>query len=190
MNLQHSAVTDWGLEQVHLEKQFTMLDVGCGGGRTIHKLATVASEGQVYGIDYSPASVAAARHNNAEWIESGRVHIQPGSVSHLPFPDGTFDIVTAVETHYYWPDLEADMREILRVLRPGGRLVVIAETYKGRRFDAIYRPAMMLLRATYLSVGEHREVLSKAGYSEIAVLEKRDKGWICAVGRRPAKLAA
>jgi len=115
MNLQHSAVTDWGLGQVHLEKQFTMLDVGCGGGRTIQKLAAVASEGRVYGIDYSPASVAATRHENAESIESGRVHIQQGSVSHLLFPDGTFDIVTAVETHYYWPNLVADMRDPPRV---------------------------------------------------------------------------
>jgi ubiquinone/menaquinone biosynthesis C-methylase UbiE len=49
----------------------------------------------------------------------------------LPFPDGLFDLVTAVETHYFWPDLPADMREIQRVLRPGGTLVVLAEAYKG-----------------------------------------------------------
>jgi SAM-dependent methyltransferase len=190
MNVQHSGVTDWGLEQVRLEKRFTLLDVGCGGGRTIQKLAAVASEGQVFGVDYSPTSVAAARHKNAESIASGRVQIQQASVSHLPFPDGTFDVVTAVETHYYWPDFVADLREILRVLKPGGRLVIIAETYKGRRFDALYRPIMMLLRATYLTVDEHREALSAAGYAEIAVIEQRSKGWICAMGRKPANPAA
>jgi ubiquinone/menaquinone biosynthesis C-methylase UbiE len=185
MNVRHSRVTDWGLQQVPIEKHFTMLDVGCGGGRTIQKLAALASEGKVYGIDYSAASVAAARSTNVRELETGRVDIQQASVSHLPFPDATFDVVTAVETHYYWPNLVADLREIRRVLKPGGRLVVIAETYKGRRFDALFRPAMKLLRATYLSVSEHRDLFSAAGYSEIVVFEERRKGWICTVGRRP-----
>ncbi len=189
MNIRHSKVTDWGLKQVLLEKHFTILDVGCGGGRTIHKLAAIASGGKVYGIDYSAASVAVARHTNLQLIKAGRVNIQQGSVSSLPFSDAIFDVVSAVETHYYWPKPLDDMHEILRVLKPGGRLVVIAETYKGRRFDALYQPAMKLLRATYLSVSEHRDLFSAAGYSEIEVLEERSKGWICVVGRRPSKLA-
>ena len=185
MNIRHSGVTDWGLEQTHLEKHFTILDVGCGGGRTIHKLATIASEGKIYGIDYSAASVAAARSTNARWIEAGRVEIQRGSVSHLPYADDAFDVVIAVETHYYWPDLAADMREIRRVLKRGGRLVIIAETYRGKRFDALYRPAMRLLGATYLSVSEHRDMLVVTGFSDTVVVEERSKGWICAVGTKP-----
>jgi len=186
MNARHSRLTDWGLQQMPLEKHFTMLDVGCGGGRTIQKLAAIASEGKVYGIDHSAASVAAARAANAQWLAENRVDIQQGSVSDLPFADGMFDVVIAIETHYYWPDLVADLREIWRVLRPGGRFVIIAETYKGRRFDAFFRPAMKLLRATSLTVSEHRELFAAAGYTEIAVLEEPKKGWICAVGRRPS----
>jgi len=185
MNARHSALTDWGLKQVPLESDFRILDVGCGGGRTIDKLAAAASAGKVDGIDYSAASVAEARSTNARWIEAGRVEIQPGSVSQLPFPERSFDLVTAVETHYYWPDLNADLREVLRVLKPGGRVVLIAETYKGRSMDFIYRPAMMLLQANYLSVDEHRNLLVAAGYSEVVVHEERRKGWICAVGIRP-----
>jgi len=184
MNRRHSGVTDWGLSHVAVEKGFTILDVGCGGGRTIQKLAAMASTGRVCGIDYSAASVATARSLNAASTGSGRVDIQRGSVSRLPYPDATFDLVTAVETHYYWPDLPADLREILRVLKPGGKLAIIAETYRGRSFDLVYRPAMKLLRATYLTVAEHRDLLSQAGYTEVAVSEERGKGWICAVGRR------
>jgi len=52
MNMSHSGVTDWGLTHVRIEKNFTILDVGCGGGRTISKLARIAEQGTVYGIDY------------------------------------------------------------------------------------------------------------------------------------------
>jgi SAM-dependent methyltransferase len=104
-------------------------------------------------------------------------------VSRLPFPDVRFDLVTAVETHYYWPDPANDLREIRRVLKPGGRLVIIAESYRGERFDLLFRPAMRLLRATYLSANEHRELFSQAGYRDIEVFEQRAKGWICVVGR-------
>src|SRR5262249_21321757 len=112
------------------------------------------------------------------------------SVSHLPFPDATFDVVTAVETHYYWPDFAGDLREVRRVLKPGGQVAIIAETYKGRRFDLVYRPAMWMLRATYLTAGEHRDVLAAAGYSDIEVVEECANGWICVTGRRPAQAAA
>jgi SAM-dependent methyltransferase len=190
MNSRHSPLTDWGLTHVRVEKPFTILDVGCGGGRTIRKLAALVSEGKVYGIDYSAASVAVARRTNVALIEAGRVEIQHGSVSRLPFPDATFDLVSAVETHYYWPTPVADMREILRVLKPGGSLVIIAEAYKGRRFDTLYQPAMKLLRATYLTVREHHELLAAAGYAAIEVREERRKGWLCAVGTRPAQVAA
>jgi len=185
MNRRHSSVTDWGLSHVSIERQFTILDVGCGGGRTIDKLATLASAGKVYGIDISNQSVAVSRTTNAKWIETGRVDVRQAAVSKLPFPDATFDLVTAVETHYYWPEPAADMREILRVLKPGGRLGLIAETYRGRKLDALYQPAMKLLGATYLTVAEHSDLFATAGFSRVAIDAQRDTGWICAVGTKP-----
>jgi SAM-dependent methyltransferase len=184
MNRSHAGVTAWGLAHVPIEPHFTILDVGCGGGRTIQRLADQASDGKVFGIDYSPASVAASRRTNASAIAAGRADVREGSVSALPFPDGMFDVVTAVETHYYWPHLEADAREVLRVLKPGGRFAIVAESYKGRRFDVVYRLPMTLLHATYLTVDEHKALLNAAGYSEVTVFEEREKGWICAVGRK------
>ena len=186
MNDRHSGVTDWGLEHVSIDQHHTILDIGCGGGRTVHKLTAIATEGKVYGVDYSLSSVAASRRTNREWIKTGRVEIKHGSVSHLPFSDSLFDLVTAVETHYYWPDPVADLREVLRVLKPGGRLVLIAEAYKGGRYDKLFRILMKPIRATHLTVNEHRELFSQAGYSEELVFEQYKKGWICGVARRPA----
>jgi ubiquinone/menaquinone biosynthesis C-methylase UbiE len=184
MNVSHRRLSAWGLRHVDIAKQSAILDVGCGGGQMIERLAAMASEGKVYGIDYSSASVATARRKTAALIETGRVEVRLGSVSALPFNADTFDVVTAMETHYYWPDLLADFREVKRVLRPGGTFAIVAETHRGRRMDWLYRPAMRLLRATYLSAEEHRDLLTQAGYVNVETFEERRTGWLCAVGRK------
>lgn len=186
MNARHSRLTDWGLAHVSIEKHYTILDVGCGGGRTVSKLAMMAGEGKVYGIDFSHESVAASKRTNARFIDEGLVEIRYGSVSQLPFPEDMFDLVTAVETHFWWPSLTADMREIFRVLKHRGRLVIVAEVYKGagtpvsklaERFAA--KTGMKLL-----SVDEHSELFANAGYSDVRVLRNVPKGWICVVGTK------
>ena len=184
MNLGHSKMTDWGLQQVIVPKNAAILDVGCGGGRTVRRLAALAPDSKVVGLDYSVASVAVSRDTNADNIAAGRVHIEQGSVAALPFPDCTFDVVTAVETHYYWPDLPANMREILRVLKPGGMFALIAETYRGGPFRLVYGIVMPLLRAAFLSDAEHRDLLTQAGFTEVATKHVSGKNWICATGRR------
>ena len=184
MNHSHSALTDWGLAHVQVEKGFSVLDVGCGGGRTVQKLAAAASTGRVVGVDFAAGSVDVSREVNAEAIRAGGVEIHEASVSKLPFPDDAFDLVTAIETHYYWPDLDADAREILRVLKPGGVFIAIAEAYKGSRYDWAMRPAMMLLRAKMMSVAEHRDWLANAGFTDVNVHEDRGHGWLCVTGRR------
>jgi ubiquinone/menaquinone biosynthesis C-methylase UbiE len=186
MNFGHAAMTDWGLQQVTVAKNATILDVGCGGGRTVQRLLALAPDGKVVGLDYSSASVAVSRETNAQEIEAGRVQIEQGSVAALPFPDRSFDLVTAVETHYYWPDLPANVREVLRVLKPGGTFLLIAETYRGGPFRWLYGVVMPLLRAAFLSDEEHRDLLSKAGFAEVETKHLPGKNWIVALGRRPS----
>jgi ubiquinone/menaquinone biosynthesis C-methylase UbiE len=189
MNLSHAAVTAWGLSHVQIRDDFTILDIGCGGGRTIDRLASIATRGKIYGVDYSEASVASARETNQRWIAEGRVDIQQANVSRQPFPDATFDLVTAVETHYYWPDLPRDVREVMRVLKPGGTFLIIAETYRGRKNDWLYRPTMTLvLRASYLTPEQHRQLLVDAGYVDVRVIEEESRGWISAIGLVPPAL--
>lgn len=186
MNRSHSNLTDWGLQHVEIEKNFTVLDIGCGGGRTIEKLAAIATEGKVYGVDYASGSVAASRSKNAAAVSAGRVNIQQGSVSRLPLPDRMFDLATAIETQYYWPDLPNDMREILRVLKPGGTLLVIAETYRGGKNSGVTGPIMKLLGSSSLSAEDQRELFTKAGYADVQIFEEKKRGWICVRGTKPS----
>jgi SAM-dependent methyltransferase len=185
MNESHSALTDWALGHVPVGASFSILDVGCGGGRTVSKLAAMAPSGVVHGVDYAEGSVAASRAHNARLIQDGRVKVEKASVSQLPFQDRQFDLVTAIETQYYWPDLRRDLREILRVLKPHGKLVIVAESYKGARNDWLLGPFMRLLGSSHLSADDQRALFSEAGFDSIEIFEERKKSWICIVGARP-----
>jgi len=186
MNSRHSKVTDWGLSQASIGKQDIILDVGCGGGRTVSKLAAIATQGKVYGIDHSTESVAMAMRTNKQWIDIARVEVREASVSRLPFSDGAFDVITAVETHFWWPALPTDLREVFRVLKPGGRLIIIAEVYKGAEASTS-KAAERYSEKTgmaLLSVEQHRELLMDAGYSDVQVVTAPSKGWICCIGSK------
>lgn len=184
MNDSHAPLTDWAFTHLEIPEGATAMDVGCGGGRTINKLAAKAP--QVYGIDYTAGSVAASRAHNKRLIAEGRVHVEQASVSRLPFADDNFDLVTAIETQYYWPNLQDAMKEIFRVLKPGGQLMVVAENYKGARNDAVLGPVMKLLGSSRLSMDDHRALFLAAGYKGVEIVEERRRRWICAIGTKPA----
>ena len=185
MNRRHSTLTDWGLQRVSIRERDMILDVGCGGGKTVSKLAARASKGTIHGIDYAEASVAAARRVNRNEIARGRVEIQQASVSDLPFPDGMFDLVTAIETHFWWQDLPAGMREVFRVLQPGGRLLIIAEFYNGGKHARYVGRLAQWTTMAMLDVDQHRAIFSDAGFTDVHVEEDLAKGWICAMGTKP-----
>jgi len=187
MNSRHSGVTDWGLSHISIPSTGTILDVGCGGGRTIAKLASKATNGKVFGIDYSADSVAVTTKLNRQSIDSGRVDVREGSVSHLPFEPDFFDLITAVETHFWWPDLPNDLREVLRVLKPGGTLILIGEVYKGANTTVAraVEKYVPLSGMTLLTPDEHRDLLINAGCSDIQIDLESKKGWISAIGKKP-----
>jgi len=186
MNKSHSTVTDWGLGHVSVGPQFTILDIGCGGGRTVGKLAALATQGKVHGVDHSEESVRVSRKINAAMIAEGRVEIAQASVSELPFADGTFDLITAVETHFWWPNIADDLRELFRVTRPGGQLAIIAEVYKGAPalVSRLVEKAAPQSGIRMLTPDEHRDLLAAAGYSEIQIETLPKKGWITVTGKR------
>lgn len=187
MNKRHSPLTDWGLAHIAIPPDGSALDIGCGGGRTLAKLAA-ATRGEVCGIDHSPDSVAVSKKFNARAVSSGRMQIVQGSVSELPYPDNAFDLITAVETHFFWPNLPGDVREVLRVLRPGGTFLVIAEIYKGAKTAVaqIAEKRGALSWMNLLTPEEHRELLAAAGYADVQVSLEESKGWICCTGRKPS----
>lgn len=100
-------------------------DVGFGGGVGLRMLLdAVGPTGRVHGVDLSTTMVDRARSTFASDLASGRLDLQVGSMLGLPLADASLDGVISVNTIYFLEDLAPALRELVRVLRPGGRLVV------------------------------------------------------------------
>ena len=133
MNKGHEKLASWGRSYLEIKKEYTVLDLGCGGGRNIEYFLTKANK--VYGIDHSETSVKMASDINKEAIESGRCQISVGDVRSLPFENESIDIITAFETIYFWDDVEACFKEIYRILNKGGQFLICNEVSSMDRRD-------------------------------------------------------
>ncbi len=107
-----------------LSRDETVLDLGCGAGTDVLMAAQmVGPGGRVVGIDMTAAMVAKAREN-ARVMGADNVEILEGQVEQLPLPDGSIDVVISNGVIDLVPDKDAVFGEILRVLRPGGRIQI------------------------------------------------------------------
>lgn len=183
MNRGHK-VAVWGLTHASISPDDVVLDVGCGGGKTVNRLAKLASNGKVYGVDYSEDSLKIARKLNKKLIEAGNVELFHASVESLPFPDSFFDLITAVETYYFWPDLVENLKEIRRVLKPGGQLLLINEMYTHEKFEKRNQKWMTLGNFECHTPEEFKEFLAASGYVSIRISLLEDKNWIVAAGTK------
>ncbi len=184
MNKGHYALTGWALEHIKTEQNFKILDVGCGGGRTVARLSKIAEDGRVYGIDYSELAVKKSKNYNKRDVKNGKVTIDRGSVSVLPYSDGEFDLVTAVETYYFWPDKINDLKEINRVTKPGGCVLLVFEMCRTQDDPEKWIEVENIAGIKAVSEEEIAENLTAAGFRDVKTYTKDGTAWLCAVGRR------
>ena len=147
------------MDKLGIEQGDHVLDVGCGHGRSLMELAARAPRGRVVGVDPSELMVEIAAQRNRPLIEAARVDVVLSGVESLPFPDDVFDKAQCVHVLYFWKDIEMSLREIARVLKPGGRLGLLFRTNADRKVIAsfpseIYRfPALTDVAAALQRAG-------------------------------------
>jgi ubiquinone/menaquinone biosynthesis C-methylase UbiE len=162
MALDTRAVNRWALSALAPRPGERILELGCGHGRTLAHVARGAAPGLVVGVDPSEVMRRVARRHLRTEIRAGRVRIEPGDSSSIPAPDGAFDKVYSVHTLYFWPDLDAGLRELHRVLRPGGLLLLAFHTSENAAKAAELPSSVYTLRPCQ----EVIDALGRAGFSQ------------------------
>lgn len=178
----HARMAEWGVSFVDIPVDANILDVGCGGGGNIARLLCRCPKGTVTGIDYSPVSVKKSREVNATAIAAGRCKVLEGSATALPFEERSFDLVTAFETIYFWPEIDKCFRGVHRTLKVGGRFVIVNEddglTGNNEKWEKLIEGMH-----TY-TPDELRLHLTAAGFTDIAVHGEEQHHWLCVIATK------
>lgn len=109
-----------------LQESHVVLDVGCGPGAAVRAAAT--SVERAVGVDRSESMTAIARRRSHRF---GNVEFLTAGAEDLPFPDSAFDRVWTIHAFHHWEDRARGIAECLRVLKPGGRLLIVETAGKG-----------------------------------------------------------
>lgn len=182
MNESHGPLTQWGLSQLDFGEQDHILDIGCGGGACLSRLSKLVKDGTFVGIDYAKTSVEATKQFNQSLIQDGKLQVYEASVSEMPFDDESFDKIVTVESYYFWPDFDNDMKEVFRVLKKGGHFLLIAEIYDQKTLSQEVRENIKKYNMRNLNLDQFVEVFEQTGFADIAFHVKPHQRWIAVEG--------
>jgi ubiquinone/menaquinone biosynthesis C-methylase UbiE len=151
-----------------------VLDVGCGTGAvTIPAKIRVGKNGGAAGIDPAPEMIAAARQKASR---SGlEIDFRVGVIESLPFPDGTFDVVTSSLMMHHLPEhvQVSGLAEIRRVLKSGGRLLIADMMRPDTSFFRRFFTSLAMHHGLKFGIEDLQKLLNTAGFEEVKQLEAR-----------------
>jgi ubiquinone/menaquinone biosynthesis C-methylase UbiE len=165
MALDTAAANRWVLTALEPKPGEQILELGCGHGRALGRIGERVGHGEAWGVDPSEVMCAVANRYNRKLIESGRVRIERGDAEHIPARDGHFDKVLSVHTIYFWTDLEAGLREIGRVIEPGGQLLLAFHSSENTEVAQALPASVYTLRSGHEIV----DSLSRSGFHDIQI---------------------
>jgi len=181
MNANHRGMMDWALDQLDVSGIKSVLDVGCGGGGPMSQLSRRASKARVSGLDLSRDMLRMTRKVNASMLREGRLRTIRGSVSSLPFRNGSFDTVFACETTYFWPDLRENLKECRRALSNEGRMILVQEAWDAPQWRERNEYWQKGFNMRFCSLEEYEDLLFQAGFTEVVTVTEEDEGWFVMV---------
>jgi len=141
MNISNDSLYKLVISQLELKEGEHLLEIGFGNGKFFPELYENAGRILISGVDLSNEMVNQAIKKNLSLFESGRLRVHVGSSENLPFEDNCFDKIICINVIYFWEVPEIHLKEIYRVLKPGGIL------FTG------FRPAETMIKLPFTQYG-------------------------------------
>lgn len=180
-----AAINQLTMRSLALEPADRVLEVGFGSGDLIAHVAPVVREGFVAGVDFSPDMVSVATKRLAALVSAGRVELRCAGAERLPYDEGSFTKACTVNTVYFWPEPAVAMKELARVVGPGGRLVVGFSPAEAMR----RMPKRLTEHGfTLFEPEDMRHLFEDAGFGAIEMVPGHGPrgDFLCAIGTRSA----
>jgi ubiquinone/menaquinone biosynthesis C-methylase UbiE len=184
------------MDAVAASRATRVLDLGCGAGHASYALARAGAH-EVVAYDLAPAMLAVVA---AEARVRGHAQIRTsqGPAESLPFPDAGFDLAVTRYSAHHWLDMQAGIHEAARVLRPGGRMIVIdVLSPESPLLDTVLQTVEILRDPSHVRdyrESEWRRVLAGEGFSEAAShrwkLPMEFDAWVARIGTSVARIDA
>ena len=181
MNENHREISEFAFENVTVGKNDRVLDVGCGGGVNIEKFLKL-TKGNVDGLDYSEVSVEASLAQNIKAVDDGRCRIIQADVRQMPIGDEEYDLVSAFETIYFWPEIQESFREVSRVIKPNGQFLIAQGTDGNHPDDEMW---LATVEGMHVYTAEDlKEYLLNAGFSRFESYVKENDYILVVIARK------
>lgn len=127
MNENHRDISEFAFECINVNVNDKILDIGCGGGVNIEKFLKL-TDNNVDGLDYSEVSVSESIKRNQRAVDEKRCKVIQADVSAMPIDDETYDLASAFETIYFWPDIANTFKEVSRIIKANGQFMIAQGT--------------------------------------------------------------
>ncbi|MCV3743781.1 class I SAM-dependent methyltransferase [Ureaplasma sp. ES3154-GEN] len=170
MNQHHKPMADWAFQHIEINSNDIVLEVGCGGGANIKRIATIAK--LVTGIDISEMSIKVSKEVNEELIKNNRVKVFQTSVEDYKAPDASYSLVTAFSTIYFWKDRKKAFSNIFDSLKRNGFFKIIMSGIETMsKWTSV--PGLKLVDQYELL-----KELVEAGFNEVKITRNPNENWL------------
>src|SRR5712672_539730 len=163
MEHHHSDITEQTLALMDIQPEDRILDLGCGTGWASRRMARIASEGEVVGLDVADEMLRRAEQASSAFRN---VRYAWGSAEKIPEADNAFSKVLSVESFYYYADQGKALDELRRVMSPEAKLFILINLYKDNHYSLRW-VSELKVRVQALSESEYKALLEKHGFRNV-----------------------